>query len=581
MKRDKWIVLALLCGAYFFHQADRAIFGALLPYVKADLGLTDLQLGHVNTVLFLTIAVATFIAGFLGDRFSRKRIIVFSLIFWSVATMGLGFASSFVVVVLLRSVATGGGESFYGPSAMSLLAAYHQETRSLAFSIHQAALYLGLMLSGTLACWVLGWVGSWRGVFVVFGGCGLLLGLLFIPLLREPVRERASSNGQPIGQSLWAFFRNPSALLATTGFIAICCVNNTYVTWAPKMFHERFQVDGAVAGAHVMFYHHLVAFGAILAGGWLTDHLVRRLPRFRLGLQILALLLGAPAIGLIGQMNEFSAALAMTAAYGLFRGLFEVNTHASVFDVVPPAHRASVVGFMLLLAMGTSAFFSGELMGWLFDTKGAAAYETAFVLMGATYLIGALLMSFSFFFTFRRDRLANQLSEAAEVLNRGGVAVIPTDTVYGLAARPDCQAAVDRLYSIKGRELKKPIALLASDIAAIERLGFSLAGKARELAERHWPGALTLVVGKEGFRIPDHVGTRKLLAACGGVLRVTSANLSGQRPATDAPQALAEVGLSADYVVDDGISPGGVPSTVVRVNDDGSLTILREGAIRL
>ena len=177
--------------------------------------------------------------------------------------------------------------------------------------------------------------------------------------------------------------------------------------------------------------------------------------------------------------------------------------------------------------------------------------------------------------------MRDEFARAVEVLNRGGVAVIPTDTVYGLAARPDFPEAVERLYAIKGREAKKPIALLASDIAAVERFGYPIAGKARELAEKHWPGALTLVIGPEGFRVPDHAETRELLAACGGVLRVTSANLSGRRPATDAPQALADVGLSADYVVDDGVSPGGVPSTVVRVNPGGSLEVLREGAIVL
>ena len=170
---------------------------------------------------------------------------------------------------------------------------------------------------------------------------------------------------------------------------------------------------------------------------------------------------------------------------------------------------------------------------------------------------------------------------AAEVLNGGGVAVIPTDTVYGLAARPDFEEAVDRLYTIKGREAKKPIALLASDVEAIGRFGYPVEGKARELAEKYWPGALTMVIGKEGFRIPDHAQTRELIAACGGVLRVTSANLSGRRPATDAMQALADVGLSADCVVDDGVSPGGAPSTVVRVCDDGELEILREGAVKL
>ena len=404
----RWAVVALLSGAYFFHQADRAIFGVLLPYVQADLSLTDRQLGHINTVLFLTIAVVTFVAGFLGDRFSRKWIITGSLVFWSIATMGLGFASSFTAVILLRSVATGGGESFYGPSAMSLLASHHRETRSLAFSIHQAALYAGLMLSGVLALKALGLVGSWHGVFVVFGAAGLLLGIAFIWLLKDgdagPSGRRAEGAGSLL-DGFKAFFGCPSALLATTGFIAICCVNNTYITWAPKMFHERFGLDGATAGAHAMFYHHLVAFAAILLGGWVTDRLVARYPRFRLGFQIVALLLGAPALLLVGRCGTFAAAMAMTAAYGLFRGLFEVNTHASVFDVVPARHRASVVGFMLLLAMGLGALFSGELMGWVFSSFGDRAYSIAFSLMAATYALAALLMSVSFFFTFRRDRI--------------------------------------------------------------------------------------------------------------------------------------------------------------------------------
>ncbi len=179
------------------------------------------------------------------------------------------------------------------------------------------------------------------------------------------------------------------------------------------------------------------------------------------------------------------------------------------------------------------------------------------------------------------------LEKASKVLLSGGVAVIPTDTVYGLAAHPSFPAAIERLYTIKGREAKKPIALLASDVEAVERFGYPIVGKARELV-RYWPGALTMVIDtqmgegpSEGFRVPAHDWTRSLLAKCGGLLRVTSANLSGQRAATDAPAALADVGLSADVVVDDGISPGGVPSTVVRVASDGTVAVLRQGAIRL
>ena len=173
------------------------------------------------------------------------------------------------------------------------------------------------------------------------------------------------------------------------------------------------------------------------------------------------------------------------------------------------------------------------------------------------------------------------LEEAAEVLNSGGVVVIPTDTVYGLAAHPAFPVAVERLYTIKGRESGKKIALLASGAEAVGAFGFVLPERAAELAERHWPGALTMVLGGEGFRVPDHAWTRRLLAKCGGVLRVTSANLSGGSPATDAPQALADVGLSADLVLDGGVSPGGVASTVVRVDADGSIEVLRQGAIEI
>ena len=176
------------------------------------------------------------------------------------------------------------------------------------------------------------------------------------------------------------------------------------------------------------------------------------------------------------------------------------------------------------------------------------------------------------------------LDAAARILNSGGVAVIPTDTVYGLAAHPDFPSAVERLYAIKGRAAKKPIALLAADASSAKRfLGGAFPPGAEALAERYWPGALTLVLPKgadfEGLRVPAHDWTRLLLARCGGVLRVTSANLSGRRPATDAPAALAEVGLSADIVLDDGVSPGGVPSTVVRIDSSGSLSVLRQGAV--
>lgn len=170
------------------------------------------------------------------------------------------------------------------------------------------------------------------------------------------------------------------------------------------------------------------------------------------------------------------------------------------------------------------------------------------------------------------------LEAAAKVLLSGGVAVIPTDTVYGLAAHPKFPEAVARLYTIKGRAEGKPIALLAADAAAT---GMHINSELICTLTAKWPGALTIVHGGEGYRVPDHDWTRRLLARCGGLLRVTSANLSGQRAATDAEGALAEVGLSADLVVDDGVSPGGQSSTVVKVWEDGRITLLRDGPVKV
>ena len=423
IRKYKWLVLILLGGAYFFHQVDRAIFGVLTPVIAADLNLSKIDIGHINTVLFVTIALFTFLAGFLGDRCNRKWIITSSLLFWSFATVAIGFVDNFTLLgvtvstyaltMFLRSIAVGGGESFYAPSAMSLLASCHTSTRSLAFSIHQAALYIGLMLSGVLAAKVFYAFGTWRAVFVVFGLLGALLGIVFIFILKEVPRSgEAMKTGKiPIKDSFKAYFGNPSAMLATTGFVAIVCVNNAYICWAPTIFAERFGVEAGIAGKHTMFYHHLVAFGAILAGGWLTDRFVRTMPRFRLSLQIFALSAGALSLYFIGRSGSFASAVALTAVYGLFRGLFEVNTHASVFDVISSRHQASVVGFMLLIAMITGAFFAGELIGAVLERFGDAGCRVAFGLMAATYFAAAVMMTFSFLFTFKKDRRKKEEDE--------------------------------------------------------------------------------------------------------------------------------------------------------------------------
>ncbi len=195
--------------------------------------------------------------------------------------------------------------------------------------------------------------------------------------------------------------------------------------------------------------------------------------------------------------------------------------------------------------------------------------------------------------------LISQIELVSKALKKGSLAVIPTDTVYGIAADPAKPSAVKRLYIAKGRDKSKQIPLLAYSLAEVEKYGAVLNDAERRLAAKFWPGPLTMVLkvsrpgsagqkgkraGKskpmfEGFRVPACEVTLRLLSMTGGVLRVTSANISGDQPAVTAQEAVAALGDYAEIVLDAGRTEGNVASSVVKVGEDGKITILREGAV--
>jgi L-threonylcarbamoyladenylate synthase len=167
----------------------------------------------------------------------------------------------------------------------------------------------------------------------------------------------------------------------------------------------------------------------------------------------------------------------------------------------------------------------------------------------------------------------------------------PTDTVYGLGCDPYNVRAIERLYEAKGRDLTKALPLLLSGAHRITDVARGLPPTATVLAQRFWPGALTLVVGRQpslpeelgggesiAVRVPRHKQLQDFLEMCGGALAVSSANLSGEPDALDAAQAAAYLEGRVDLIVDGGRSGGSVPSSVV----DCTLPVprlLREAAI--
>lgn len=174
------------------------------------------------------------------------------------------------------------------------------------------------------------------------------------------------------------------------------------------------------------------------------------------------------------------------------------------------------------------------------------------------------------------------MEEAARALLRGELVIVPTETVYGLAADGRVPGAVERIFAAKGRPDDKPVPWLAAGVEEVRKAGARVDGAAGRLARRYWPGPLTLVLdtpdGAKGFRVPAYAAALALLRRVGGVLAVTSANRSGEAPALTAQDALRALGETVAVVLDAGPSPGGVPSTVVKV-EQTRIHVLREGAI--
>jgi L-threonylcarbamoyladenylate synthase len=187
---------------------------------------------------------------------------------------------------------------------------------------------------------------------------------------------------------------------------------------------------------------------------------------------------------------------------------------------------------------------------------------------------------------------ASGRAAAVATLRGGGIVAMPTDTVYGVGVALDAPDGLERLFAAKDRPLDRAIVLLLAEADQAAEVGV-MTPVARALADRFWPGGLTLVLGQSpearlppvltaggrtiGVRLPDHSCPRELARRL-GPLPVTSANLSGQPDARDASEVLAQLGDRIDLVLDGGPAWGGVPSTVVDCSNPEP-RVLRVGAI--
>ena len=188
------------------------------------------------------------------------------------------------------------------------------------------------------------------------------------------------------------------------------------------------------------------------------------------------------------------------------------------------------------------------------------------------------------------------IDRAAAILRDGGLVAVPTETVYGLAARADDDRAVARIYEAKGRPSFNPLIVHVRDMEQARRLA-QLTSEAEALAAAHWPGSLTLVVPRKAdsgladavtaglptvaLRMPDHPLMRALLAEVDFPVAAPSANRSGFISPTSANHVLASLGGRIDAVLDGGECRSGVESTIVAVRESGQLEVLRPGPVTI
>ena len=191
-----------------------------------------------------------------------------------------------------------------------------------------------------------------------------------------------------------------------------------------------------------------------------------------------------------------------------------------------------------------------------------------------------------------RKYTMEETEQAASMLRKGGLVAVPTETVYGIAASAEDGVAVQMIYDLKDRDYDKPVSVLVTGMDMVEKYCQNIPPVAYRLAEKYWPGPLTMILedrevvpamvtagsGTLGVRCPDHPLTLAIIEKAGLPLAAPSANPSGKEPAKTAKEVLAWFDGEIEGVVDGGPCAMGVASTVVDLTEEEP-KILREGGI--
>ncbi|HWR54854.1 MAG TPA: MFS transporter [Bryobacteraceae bacterium] len=346
----RWWVVAMLWFVCLFNYADRQAIFSVFPLLKKEMNLSDVQLGIVAGAFMWVYAISGPLAGLIGDRLNRKALILSGLIFWSLVTIATALSTTYWHLVLFRAL-EGLGEAFYFPASMSLISDYHgRETRSRAMALHQSSVYAGTIVGGAVAGYLAQLYG-WRSGFYLFGSLGVVLGLVLMLFLREPARGQAEAEAPAafsggLRESLAGVFESRMSPVLIAVFVGANFVASIFLTWMPSFLYRKFGMSLAMAGLNATAYLQIASVLGVISGGVLADRLIRKHRGGRMMTQAIGLFLGVPFVFLTGWTTAVPVLVLAMAGFGYFKGMYDANIWASLYDVVKPAHRATALGLM-------------------------------------------------------------------------------------------------------------------------------------------------------------------------------------------------------------------------------------------
>jgi MFS transporter, Spinster family, sphingosine-1-phosphate transporter len=406
------LLLGFMWFAYFLNYCDRQAVFAMFPSLKSDLGMTDQQLGLTGAYFLWVYALGCPVAGIIGDRVSKRILVVLSLIIWSLVTAATGLSRSGGELLWLRA-AMGISESLFMPTAIALTAsAFAPELRSRTIAILTTAQIAGTVVGS----WFGGWMadlGAWRTAFFALGGVGLVYAFPYFAFLRTLKGEEAAELRES-GEQKVSAWNSLFAIVTVSTYQILCVVFPVFVFglwllygWLPTFLHDKFGLSQSDAAFNAtLFLQGSTAVG-LLSGGWLADKLLRVTKASRFYLMLASLVLCAPCLHAIGACETLVQVRWAAMAFGLFSGLLMGNIFASAFEVIPSQFRATAVGVLNLCGGLVSGF--ATLFGGLW--KSTFGIDRLLSLTGAAYFGAGLLLLVGILVLFPRDAIKQSVDK--------------------------------------------------------------------------------------------------------------------------------------------------------------------------